>query len=247
MIMPMKNLLLYVAIAMILQSCLRDEYDIDMVFVEGGEFVMGCDMPYADPDERPVHNVVVDDFYIGRYEVTQAQWNAVMPIKSMSCFEGGCNPVECVSWYEIEVFIRKLNKKTGHKYRLPTEKEWEYAARGGKYMDTYSYSGSDSIDCVGWYIETSDSTTHCVGLLQPNSLGIYDMTGNVHEWCATRYDSLSYGHPDSICERRSDDLMVFRGGSWRSDSLHCRVANRNHISAEIRNFTLGFRLAEDAD
>lgn len=231
----------------LLQGCLQDEYEMDMVFVEGGLFVMGSDDEEADADEHPVHEVAVADFYMGRYEVTQAQWKAVMHNKNLSWFEGDDLPVECISWYDIELFLRRLNAETGRAYRLPTEAEWEYAARGGRYGMGHEYSGSDRLDSVAWFIATSDSTTHPVGLLPPNELGLYDMTGNVHEWCADRYDSLSYGRSHAPCFRKGDDRRVFRGGSWHSDRQHCRIANRNHVSAEMRNYTLGFRLAENAD
>ena len=231
--------------ALLCQSCMKDEYDMDMVFIEGSVFVMGCDDHEADADERPMHKVRVADFYMGRYEVTQAQWKAVMRNKNLSWFEGDDLPVECISWYDIELFLKRLNAKTGHAYRLPTEAEWEYAARGGKYGKGCKYSGSDKLESVAWCVITSDSMTHPVGLLLPNELGLYDMTGNVHEWCADRYDSLSYEHLATPYFRKGDDRRVFRGGGWLSDRPHCRIANRNHVSAEARNFTLGFRVAED--
>lgn len=231
----------------LLHGCLNDELEMDMVFVEGGVFLMGSDDGEADADERPVHEAAVADFYMGRYEVTQAQWKAVMRDKNLSWFESDDLPVECVSWYDAELFIRRLNAETGRAYRLPTEAEWEYAARGGKYGAGCGYSGSDTPDSVAWFIATSDSTTHPVGLLPPNELGLHDMTGNVHEWCADRYDSLSYERSEAPRFRKGDDRRVFRGGSWLSGRRHCRIANRNRVSAETRNFTLGFRLAEDAD
>lgn len=243
-----KTLLFFSSVAgFLLQGCLPDEYEMDMVFVEGGTFLMGSDGDDADPDESPVHEVRVADFYMGRYEVTQAQWKAVMQNKNLSWFQGDELPVECVSWYDVELFLKRLNAETGRAYRLPTEAEWEYAARGGKYSAECRYGGSDMLDSAAWFIVTSDSTTHPVGSLQPNGLGLYDMSGNVHEWCADRYDSLSYGRPEAPCFCEGDDRRVFRGGSWCSDRQHCRIANRNHVSAEMRNFTLGFRLAEDVD
>lgn len=243
------NILLFFSLfaGFLLQGCLQDEYETDMVFVEGGAFLMGSDGEDADPDESPVHEVQVADFYMGRYEVTQAQWKAVMQNKNLSWFQGDELPVECVSWYDVELFLERLNAKTGHAYRLPTEAEWEYAARGGRYGTGCRYSGADKLDSVAWFAVTSDSTTHPVGSLPPNELGLYDMSGNVHEWCADSYDSLSYRYPEAPCSRNADDRRVFRGGSWHSDSQHCRIANRNHVSAEMRNYTLGFRLAEDAD
>ncbi len=244
----MKNLsfLLLFALITSFQSCLSDEYDIDMVFIEGGTFAMGCEDEDADSDERPIHEVRVADFYLGRYEVTQAQWNSVMRKKNPSLFPNDDSPVECVSWYDVALFIGRLNAKTGHHYRLPTEAEWEYAARGGKYATKSRYSGSDSLRLVGWYNQNSDSTTHPVGMLSPNELGLFDISGNVHEWCSDRYDSLRYERTDEPNVCKDDDRRVFRGGSWYSNDTHCRIANRNQASAEMRNFTLGFRLAEDA-
>lgn len=244
--MKKPSFLLLFALVASLQSCLSDEYDIDMVFIKGGTFAMGCEDEDADSDESPVHEVRVADFYLGRYEVTQAQWNRIMRKKNPSLFPNDDSPVECVSWYDTELFIRRLNAETGRRYRLPTEAEWEYAARGGKYAEESKYSGSDSLRLVGWYVRTSDSTTHPVGTLSPNELGLFDLSENVHEWCSDRYDSLGYERADEPDFCKNDDRRVFRGGSWYSDDAHCRITNRNHASAEMRNFTLGFRLAEDA-
>ena len=159
---------------------------IEMVFVKGGTFMMGATPEQgsdAGDGEKPVHSVTVSDFYIGKYEVTQAQWKAVMG-KNPSHYKGENRPVERVSWYDIQKFIEKLNAKTGKRYRLPTEAEWEYAARGGNQSKGYKYSGSNDIGSVAWYTNNSGDRTHPVGQKQPNELGLYDMTGNVWEWCS---------------------------------------------------------------
>lgn len=228
-------------------GCLSDDYYVDMVYVEGGEFMMGSEDPDADDDELPQHSVSVKSFSIGRYEVTQALWNLVMRGKNPSIFKGDNRPVECVSWYDAQIFIDRLNNKTGHSYRLPTEAEWEYAARGGNVSIGCKFIGGEPTR-TSWFVENSDSTTHDVGMLAPNELGIYDMTGNVHEWCDDLYDSLSYYRKDSLfIPSKGYDVRVYRGGSWASSRQYCRIANRNKNSAELRHYCLGFRLAEDAE
>ncbi|MBQ3247459.1 MAG: SUMF1/EgtB/PvdO family nonheme iron enzyme, partial [Alistipes sp.] len=167
----------------------------EMVFVKGGTFTMGATAEQgsdADSDEKPAHSVTVSNFYIGKYEVTQAQWEAVMG-KNPSRFKGDNLPVERVSWNDIQKFIEKLNAKTGKRYRLPTEAEWEYAARGGNQSKGYKYSGSNDIGSVAWYTDNSSSPTHPVGQKQPNELGLYDMSGNVYEWCSDWHGSYSSG------------------------------------------------------
>ena len=243
----MMKKIIIVFISILLSSCLSDDYYVDMVDVEGGAFVMGSNDEDADDDEKPLCLVTVDSFRIGRYEVTQRLWNLVMHNKNPSVFKGDNRPVECVSWYDVHIFIHRLNEITGHSYRLPTEMEWEYAAKGGQFGHGSKYSGGE-IGYVGWFIENSDSTTHDVGLLEPNELGLYDMTGNVHEWCDDFYDSLKYFHVDSILiPARGVDLRVYRGGSWYSNRQYSRITNRNKHSAELRHYCLGFRLAEDID
>ena len=243
----MKNRLIILVLASLLGSCLSDDYYVDMVDVEGGTFIMGSGDNDADSDEGPMHPVKVGSFRIGRYEVTQKLWNLVMNDKNPSVFKGDDYPVECVSWYDVQIFIKRLNRITGHAYRLPTEAEWEYAASGGIYGIGCKYSGGE-IEQAAWFAENSDSTTHDVGLLAPNELGIHDMSGNVHEWCYDTYDSLSYTNTyRPTYKSGEEEVKVYRGGSWASGRRYCRISNRNKNSAELRHQCLGFRLAEDME
>lgn len=236
----MNKIVLFVAIVFFF-GCLPDAYDVEMVMVDGGSFIMGKE---EETDEKPSHVVEVNGFYIGRYEVTQELWKLVMR-GNPSWHKGDNLPVECVSWYDIQRFIARLNKKTGHSYRLPTEAEWEYAAKGGKKSRNYLFSGGDC-ESVAWFVENSGGETHEVGLLEPNELGLYDMCGNVHEWCFDTYNSFSCA--GSVAEKQNgmdSEIKVYRGGSWYSSKRYCRPANRNKTFAGIRNFSIGFRLAED--
>ncbi|MCH5329250.1 MAG: formylglycine-generating enzyme family protein [Coprobacter sp.] len=242
-----KNLFAGIIALTLLYSCTSDDYYVDMVDVEGGVFMMGSNDDDADDDEKPEHSVEIKSFRIGRYEVTQKLWNKVMHNRNPSEFKGDNRPVECVSWYDVQLFIRRLNKITGHSYRLPTEAEWEYAAKGGNKSHGYKFSGGKP-EKTAWFIENSDSTTHDVGQLKPNELGIYDMSGNVHEWCSDLYDSLSYQRSAPGPQNLSDaELRIYRGGSWGSSRPYLRTANRNKHMARLRHYCLGFRLAEDKD
>lgn len=227
-----------------LVACKKRSAD-QMVFVEGGTFYMGTNEQESDPDEQELKLVTVNDFYISKYEVTQAEWLEIMNYNP-SCFQGRDLPVECVSWDDVQLFIKRLNEKTGRHYRLPTQEEWEYAARGGKFANDSGISNSNKHTNMGWMLENSGKTTHKVGMLESNALGLYDMIGNVHEWCNGLYDSVFYAQ-DSTMNKKYDyiDIRVFKGGSWASDSKHCRISNINYNSRETRNFTIGFRLAED--
>lgn len=225
-------------------ACSNPTEDIEMVLVEGGDFVIGSEAEGAEADEKPVVKVHVDSYYISKFEVTQALWEYVMKYNP-SYFQNPDFPVESVSYDDVQVFLRKLNYLTGKSYRLPTEREWEYAAKGGRHQSGYFYSGNDNIDEVAWYRENSGEQTHQVGKLEGNSLGLYDMTGNVHEWCVDSYDGTNYiGDTVSVV---TDLVYVFKGGSFYSDCQHCRISNRNNASFDTRNFSLGFRLARDAD
>ena len=218
---------------------------IEMVYVKGGTFTMGATAEQgsdANDDEKPTHSVTVSDFYIGKYEVTQAQWRAVMG-SNPSKFTGDNNPVEQVSWKDIQRFIKNLNAKTGKKFRLPTEAEWEYAARGGNQSKGYKYSGSNNISEVDWYKNNSNINTHPVGQKRPNELGIYDMTGNVLEWCQDwkgDYSSSSQTNPTGPSR---GSIRVLRGGSWLHPAGYCRVTNRGGDNPANRRTFVGFRLA----
>ena len=223
--------------------------DIEMVYVKGGTFTMGATSEQgsdANADEKPTHSVTLSDYYIGKYEVTQAQWRAVMGSNPIY-FTGNNLPVENVSWTDIQEFIQKLNKKTGKNFRLPTEAEWEYAARGGNQSKGYKYSGSNTLDDVAWYTRNSSSKTHPVGQKQPNELGVYDMTGNVLEWCQDWYGSYSSSSQTNPTGPSSGSGRVLRGGSWHSSVGYCRVSYRGCDYSGYRCSRYGFRLVCSPD
>ena len=216
-----------------------------MVYVKGGTFTMGATAEQgseAESDEKPTHSVTLSDYYIGKYEVTQAQWRAVMG-SNPSHFTGDNNPVDFATWDEIQEFITKLNEKTGKKFRLPTEAEWEYAARGGNKSKGYKYSGSNNIDDVAWYDNNSSSETYPVGQKTPNELGIYDMTGNVCEWCQDWKGDYSSSSQTNPTGPSSGSRRVLRGGSWYYDAGSCRVSSRDGCLPDGSNYYVGFRLA----
>ena len=216
----------------------------NMVKVEGGTFTMGATLEQgndAASDEKPAHQVTLSDYYIGRYEVTQKEWQAVMG-DNPSKFYGDNLPVENVSWNDCQDFINKLNQLTGLKFRLPTEAQWEYAARGGKQSKGYKYSGSDKIRDVAWYYGNSGIKTHKVGTKHPNELGIYDMSGNVWEWCGDCYYSYSSSAQTNPTGPSSGSARVLRGGSWSNDAGSCRVSIRGSINPSFRDYTYGFRV-----
>ena len=219
--------------------------EIAMVYVSGGTFTMGATSEQgsdANDWEKPAHSVTLSGYYIGKYEVTQELWKAVMG-SNPSDFKGDNLPVENVSWDDVQEFLRKLNAMTGKNYRLPTEAEWEFAARGGNSSRGYKYSGSNSLGSVAWYYDNSGSRTHAVGTKSPNELGIYDMSGNVWEWCQDwkgGYSSSSQRNPKGP---NSGSLRVYRGGSWCYDARRCRVSIRDGNSPGLSIYYLGFRLA----
>jgi formylglycine-generating enzyme required for sulfatase activity len=220
----------------------------EMVYVRGGTFTMGCTAEQGKDcldNEKPAHEVTVGDFYIGKYEVTQAEWKAVMG-NNPSNFKGDNLPVEKVNWNDVQEFIRKLNTTTGKNYRLPTEAEWEYAARGGSQSWGFKYSGSNSISDVAWYRKNSGSKTHPVGMKRANELGIYDMSGNVYELVNDWYGDYSSGSQTNPVGPSSGSRRVFRGGSWIIDARHARVSFRFIDLLGYRFDSLGFRLASSS-
>ena len=217
----------------------------EMVRVEGGTFRMGATSEQEEnayDSEKPVHSVTLSGYYIGKTEVTQVLWEAVMG-SNPSRFKGDYLPVENVSWDDCQEFIRKLNSMTGQNFRLPTEAEWEFACRGGNNSRGYKYSGSNNLGSVAWYDGNSGNKTHPVGTKAPNELGIYDMSGNVWEWCADWYGDYSSGAQTNPTGPYGGSNRVYRGGSWNYDVGRCRSSNRDFYYPWIRDIILGLRLA----
>jgi formylglycine-generating enzyme required for sulfatase activity len=204
---------------------------------------MGCTAEQGKDccdDEKPSHSVTVGEFSIGKYEVTQKLWEAVMG-NNPSHFKGDDLPVESVSWNDVQKFMSTLNSITDKKYRLPTEAEWEFAARGGNKSQGYKYSGSNTIGDVAWYSGNSGSKTQPVGQKKPNELGIYDMSGNVWEWCGDWDGNYSASGVVNPTGPSTGDFRIFRGGDWYLSAQYCRVAFR-YYSYQSDNIGIGFRV-----
>ena len=251
--------IIFVCGCIIAQSSKLDIAYIEMVFVEGGTFEMGCNSEMLDDcldSEKPAHQVTLKDFYIGKYEVTQAQWYEIMgtDIRQqrdkagegwMIFGEGDNYPMYYVSWNEAQEFIKRLNDKTGKSYRLPTEAEWEYAARGGNQGHGYKYSGSNTIGESAWYLGNSDDMTHPVGMKKANELGIHDMSGNISEWVSDWYGSYNSNAQTDPKGPTVGSFRVLRNGGWTDDGSRARVLYRFRSDSNSRDFDLGFRLAYD--
>lgn len=230
--------------------------NMKMIWVEGGDFLMGCTSEQGGDcgnNEQNVRRVTVDGFYIGMLEVTQSQWEKVMGTsiyqqktkagESSISGVGPDYPMYYVSWDEAMEFCRILSNKTGRTYTLPTEAQWEYAARGGNKNEGTKYAGSNMIDVVAWYDENNGGNVHIVGSKRANALGIYDMSGNVFEWCKDWYANsyVSYDTNNPVGPS-SGSIRVIRGGSWYNNASFCRVADRDCYSPGTRSFILGFRV-----
>ncbi|MDD5817546.1 MAG: formylglycine-generating enzyme family protein [bacterium] len=216
----------------------------EMVRVEGGTFTMGATAEQASDafsDELPTHKVTLSPFLIGKYEVSQTLWLAVMG-ENPSVNTGINLPVDNVTWNECQTFITKLNELTGKNFRLLTEAEWEYAARGGNKSKGYKYSGSNNLGDVAWYIDNSNNTSHAMGTKVPNELGIYDMTGNVMEWVSDWKGSYSSGAQTNPTGPDSGTYRVNRGGSYGNVERLSRITNRNSIDPNMSSKTMGLRL-----
>ena len=228
---------------------MADEFEQQMVFVEGGVF-----MPGAKENKDDYAYTELTSFYISRYEITQAQWKAVMgttiqqqrdkavEFSQLSHGVGDNYPMYYVSWTEAKEFCEKLSEKTGKKYALPTEAQWEFAARGGNRSEGYDYSGSDNLEDVAWYDNNSGREIHAVGTKLPNELGIYDMSGNVCEWCADWYGEYSDEYVTNPTGPSTGRYRVLRGGDWDIDASGCHVSLRSYSYTDYRNNDLGFRI-----
>ncbi|MBQ9509678.1 MAG: formylglycine-generating enzyme family protein [Bacteroidales bacterium] len=233
-----------------------------MIRVDGGTFTMGATSEQgsdADSDETPAHSVTLSTYYIGETEVTQELWQEVMG-SNPSYFKGSRRPVEKVSWEDCQDFIRRLNQRTGKNFRLPTEAEWEYAARGGRKSYGSKYAGGSSVDDVAWYwvnsgdsrlsgswdwdrIKANNCQTHPVATKRANELGLYDMSGNVWEWCQDWYGNYSSSSQTNPQGPSSGSYRVYRGGCWRIIAGSCRVSFRRSGAPSFRYHILGLRLA----
>ena len=216
--------------------------------VAGGSFIMGCQRDRdgdCSDDEKPAHRVEVGSFEIGKYEVTQALWQAVMG-GNPSYFKG-CSecPVERVRWDDVQAFLQNLNALTGNRYRLPTESEWEYAARGGRQSRGYKYAGGNDVGSVGWYSDNSRGRTHPVGRKGANELGLHDMSGSVWEWVQDCWNGSYEGAPGDgrAWERGDCSLRVIRGGYRGNSPRSLRAAERAGYSTGLRHDGMGFRIA----
>ena len=215
--------------------------EFTMVKVNGGSFMMGCDDKESYSDEQPANKVTLDSYYIGSTPVTQVLWKSVMG-NNPSYFKGEKLPVEQVSWKDCQEFIKKLNQLTGKQFRLPTEAEWEFASRGGNRSKGYKYAGSNDIEEVGWYYENGNDQTHTVGEKKPNELGLYDMSGNVFEWCQDWYCKYIDTVKTNKTRPCKSYYYVVRGGCWNDVAIDCRVSGRNGFEPTFYCTRIGFRL-----
>ena len=226
---------------------------LSMVYVKGGTFSMGAteEQVGAGSVEKPVHEVTLKDFYIGKFEITQAQWAAVMETTLSEIINeygltpygvGDDFPMYDITWTEAYIFCERLSTRTGKTYRLPTEAEWEYAARGGQNADNTMYAGGNDIDEVAWYQDNGGEAAHPVGQKKPNALGLYDMSGNVWEWCGDWYAAYPSEAQDNPKGPVQGTNRVIRGGSWNGVADYSRVSSRGSYAPGYRAMSRGFRV-----
>lgn len=243
----MKNLLLAITLSLGTLFTHAQSYP-EMIAVEGGSFEMGDDQGIGEADEQPVHSVTLKTFSIAKTETTVLQWKTYCNATGRKMPETpswgwiDSHPIVNVSWDDALAYCDYMSDKTGKIYRLPTEAEWEYAARGGKLSKGYKYSGGQSIDGTGWYTENSGGGTKEVAQKRANELGLYDMSGNVWEWCKDWYGAYTADAQTSPKGPSSGSYRVLRGGSWSDAATFCRVADRRINAPTYRNRTGGFRV-----
>ncbi len=245
---------IFVALSLLFLGCTEKEQQtrftvngvtFDMVTIQGKAYSMGDLVELDDDvlgDASPSHAVHIKNFQIGKNEVTQGLWKAVMG-ENPSHFKGDNLPVECVSWDDCQTFIKKLNRLTGKRFRMPTEAEWEFVARGANVPIATPYSGGFKGPTVAWCLANSDGTTHPVCSLLANEVGVYDMSGNVLEWCSDWYGKYSEDHKKNPTGPKEGTYRVTRGGSWNQIDKYCRVSIRNYCNPDCRSSEVGLRLA----
>jgi formylglycine-generating enzyme required for sulfatase activity len=226
---------------------------MEFVWIPGGCFQMGCAgtakreedradlLSQCNPDEVPAHKVCVDGFWMGRYEVSQKEWKQLMGKNPAKAQKGDSYPVDSVSWEEARDYALELSRRTGRTFRLPTEAQWEFSCRGHR---SEPYCGGKDLDSLAWYMDNSDGSSHPQGEKQANDFGLYDMNGNVWEWCADRYDPAYYQKrvEDNPTGPAKGEARVLRGGSWSSMWLAFRAVNRHMSRPGSRSDNIGFRL-----
>jgi formylglycine-generating enzyme len=221
---------------------------IELIPVDGGTFQMGA---IGNSYAEPVHTVTLSSFYISKYEITQAQWEAVMNYNDSKFTNCPRCPVEYISWLDVQNFIKELNRRTGKKNRLPTEAEWEFAARGGNYSSNHKYAGSDFVGDVAWYRSNSEMKTHPVGKKQPNELGLYDMLGNVDEWCSDWFGPDYYKTSETINPKGppKGNIKIMRGGDVFSNGKTLETSERTNCPCDenFRAEGVGFRIVQERE
>lgn len=263
-IMTIKIVLLFILFDFVLVYA-ASAAGIEMTMVKGGTFKMGNQFEEMFEDELPVHDVTLSDYFIGTYEVTQSEWLAVMGANPSQVRGDLSKPVESITWFDAINFCNKLSEKEGFKpcytigrnnhvafdqaangYRLPTEAEWEYAAKGGSHSKGYVYAGSNNLDEVAWYKDNSTGSTHVTGLKKPNELGLYDMSGNVWEWCwdwyGNSYNDVMGANPTGVAQGVE---RCRRGGGWHIISKSCRNSNRLGTPPQMSFNYVGLRLVRN--